>query len=265
VIRRLSIALWVTGLMVVTACVDRDREGAGLGDAGPRIERFAEAGKALSGLGEAVARESTSDTVPFGFEDRLRELGKAARSVLSSAEPEGSAGVAGISKELASRATEVVRHLVTTAGGTQSGDNSLISVAPDEIAFRVNVPAPPLDKRSDRGKAQAHSRLAGDLGLEVRHFLYVAVLVDAGARRRLTPRLSPEDLPERIDPALNLSVATTEEWRGSLFDENDRLTVPSPFEPGRWKAFLAWAQSTNPAVVELMRKLTETPFDELNL
>ena len=186
--------------------------------------------------------------------------------MLSKAEPEGPAGVAAIQKELAATASSVIQALVTAAGGTQKAADSLLSAPPDQIAFTINVPVPPLETdRSDRGKEQAHARLFGDLHLEIKHFLYTALLADSAARKSLTPRLSPEDLPEQVDPALNLTVSTTEEWRRLLFDDDNHLAVPSPFDPGSWKAFLAWAETTNPTIAEAVGVLTRAPMRELNL
>jgi hypothetical protein len=127
----------------------------------------------------------------------------------------------------------------------------------------INVPARPLHSdRSDRGKIEARSRLKGDLSLEVEHFIYAALLANPTARTKLCTRCSPEALPNVVDRTLNLPFTTREEWRRSLFDDDNHLVLPSPFDD-RWVAFQAWAQAVNPTIFDAVHPLRQAAFDEL--
>jgi hypothetical protein len=264
VICRRSIAIWLV-VAVLGACSGGSGKAPGLKDAGPVVATFAQAGKALDGLGAAIARRPVEDDkVPFLLEDKLRELGTTARRVLDRAEPTGPAGVAAVQKELAAATTDVIRHLVMTAGGTADGPNNLVSSQPEQLAFRINVSALPLQSdRSAKGKVEGRSRLKGDLSLEIEHFIYTALLANPASRAKLAPRLSPADLPKVPDPELNLNAETTDEWRQQLFDTANRVVVPSPFQVSEWKAFLSWAESVNPTIRDSERRLTQIAFNEL--
>jgi hypothetical protein len=186
--------------------------------------------------------------------------------VLNRAEPEGPAGVVAVRGALADAANAVVQHLVEAAGGREEGANHLVSLAPKPVAFNTNVPAPPLESnRTPQGMAEGRSRLRGDLSLEIEHYIYVALFASTPARMKLAPLLSPTDLPKEVDPELNLTVSTTDEWRRLLFDDRDRLVVPSPFDADAWIAFLGWIEKVNPSLLDAVRALTEAPFHELFL
>ena len=264
--RRLLVTLLL--MVAVTGC-DRGSKPPGLEDAGPGIAAFIEAGKALEGLGAAVASLATAQNqVPVGYEDRLRDLGSAARRVVARAQPEGRAGAAAIQEELAKASTAVVRHIVTAAGGADGSTNTMVSAPPDEVAFDINVPYARYEDdgadTSKKGKVRAKSLLKASLMHEIEHFVYAALLVDPAARNKLAPRRSPEDVPDAL-PDLNLSVRTAEGWRDDLFDSENRLVVPSPLTARKWVSFSAWTTTVNPAIASHVRQLTKAPIDELNI
>lgn len=245
--RRAWVALGLT-LLTAAACDRGPGDQPGLEDAGPVITGFARVAKGLDTLAPAVAASGGGANPPAAVVGSLVNVGEAAREVLDAAEPVGPAGVAAVQRALADAADEVVRHLVTAAGGRDEGGR-LVLAPPATMAFHLGGQPAPLDgDRSERGLDQSRQRLADDLTLEVDRFVYVALLANPDTRAAFAPRLSPADLPVDVDPALNLSVATREEWQDELFDEQDRLVVPSPFDARRWKAFIGWAWAVNPTL-----------------
>ena len=245
---------------VIASCNRGAGKGPGLADAGPPIADFVEAGKALAGLGAAVAAITTANRfVPADYKGRLKELGAAAKRILSRAEPPGRAGAAAIQDALAGAATEVITHLVMGAGGAHDGPNTLVSSPPGEIVFAINVPftlGPYEPDRSKGGISDARDRLQSTLRREIEHFIYVALLADPSARNKLAPRRSPQDLPT-VTPDLHLSVDTTQQWRYKLFDKDDRLVVPSQIDTGKWLSFQEWSQIVNPTVIEPVAALSD--------
>jgi len=255
----------VSTLTLMIACERGSASVPGLEGAGPLIAEFANAGKALQGLGSASAQNSGGQNAPSSHRDQLRKLGESAYAVLQSAEPTGSSGVEAIQEELAAAASDVVQHLVTIDGGTQHGPDNLISAPPQQVSFAVNVPARPLDTdRSERGKNTARVRLKADLSLEIEHFIYAALLANPAARAKFCGRCTQEDLPATVDSALNLPFDTTDEWRRLLFDEAGHLILPSPFSD-RWVAFQGWTAAVNPALGDAARPLAQIAFDSLYL
>lgn len=236
-------------LLVIAGC---DRGGGGppgLEDAGPIIAGFARVAKGLDTLAPAVSASGTGGEPPADVVGSLARVGEAAREVLDAAEPVGRAGVAAVQGELADAADEVVRHLVTAAGGRDEGPGRLALASPATVAFDLGEQPPPLDgDRSNRGLDRNRQRLAGDLSREIERFVYVALLANPDTRAAIAPSLSPDDLPAEVDPALNLSVGTREEWQDELFDDKDRLVVPSPNDAKGWKSFRGWAQVVNPVL-----------------
>lgn len=251
-------------LLVVSGCGRGPAEPPGLEDAGPLVAEFAEAAKRLDGLAPALTARSDPSKIPGAAVDSLREVGDAARRVLDAAEPEGPAGVMAVQEALADAAAEVVRHLVTAAGGHQEPSGRMVLDPPATVAFDTDGEVLPLDSdRSELGMAEARERLRGDLARQITHFVYVALLANADTRTALAPRLSPDDLPAQVDPALNLSVANREEWRQELFDDQERLLVPTPLDATGWNAFLGWTEAVNLTLVDPVSELTSPAFRSL--
>jgi hypothetical protein len=251
-------------IAAIAGCDHGPAKPPGLEDAGPVVAEFAEAAKRLDGLASTVAASSNPSKIPGVAVDRLRNIGDAARPVLDTAEPEGSAGVMAVQEAVAKAAGDVVRHLVTAAGGhpETSGRMALDRLA--MVAFdTAGKVAPQEYDRSDVRMAEARQRLRGDLAQEIERFVYVALLASPDTRAAFAPRLSPNDLPAQVDPALNLPVATREEWRQELFDNQDRLVVPSPLDSRSWNSFLGWAEVVNPTLWDAVYDLTSPAFRSL--
>ncbi|MGH9004447.1 MAG: hypothetical protein ACRDYV_15085, partial [Acidimicrobiia bacterium] len=119
--------------------------------------------------------------------------------------------------------------------------------------------------QAERASARGRERLRGDLTRNLEHLTYVSVLTNPDQRAALGLRLSPADLPAEVPADLNLSVASREEWVRNLFDDEGRLTVPQPSDPGRWNSFLGWAQTVNPELMDRVRGLTGPSFDAFDL
>jgi hypothetical protein len=224
------------------------------------VAEFARVSKSLDDAAAAIASGSDASRLPGPAVRTLTEIGEAAGAVLHAAEPKGEAGAAALQEALADAADDVVRHLATAAGGQEQGHGRVVLSPPAMVAFDTDTKTPPPEQdRSSRGMAAAHESLLAGLTREMEHFVYVALLANPRTRATLAPHLSPDDLPPEV-PDLNLSVATRDEWRVQLFDDQNRLVVPSSYDPLRWKSFLAWAETVNPAIRNAVSDLTRPAF-----
>ena len=260
--RRLALVILIAVALLFGGC---DRTGRpGLDGAGAEIDAFAAKAKALDNLGPAIAaKDATDRSVSLGLTNQLGDLGSGARDVADRTEPVGRAGIPEVQRALASAATDVIRHLVAAVGGTDSEAGEVLSRAPGAVAFAIDVA--PADVKQDRSRtalAQGHSRLVGDLSLEIEHFIYTVLLADPAARDKLAPRMSPADLPDP-DPKLNLNAKTKDEWRQQVFDTQGRLFVPSPYDVTRWKAFKGWASAVNPTLADWAGRLADAATGRL--
>lgn len=272
---RRAVAALVLLLIFAAACDRGPGRPPGLEGAGPLVAEFAEAAKELNRVARAVARqdgdrdqEPGNSSFPVSVVNVLVDLGATAGAVYRAAEPEGEAGAAALSEAVAKAAADVVRYLVSLAETQQKVEGTVALDQPAMVIFDIVGEVPPEDpevapppgrNRTPIGIAEARSRLKGDLTREIEHFVYVALLANPRTRATLAPRLSPDDLPAEV-PDLNLTVATRDEWREQLFDNQNRLVVPSPYDPGRWKSFLAWAETVNPAIRNAVSDLRGPAF-----
>lgn len=251
-----SRVLLVLVLLVAGACDSGPDEGPGLEGAGPLVVEFARAAKArLDDIAPAVAAWNGEGELPGSLAADMTAVGDAARAVVQAAEPDGHAGAAALSKAVAEAANDVVRHLVTTAGGREEAPGWMVFDPSSPVAFDTNAevappPGPLLEasrrSRTELGKIEAQEGLENDIHREIRHFVYVALLAHPATRAALAPRLSPDDLPAVVPKDLNLSVGTREEWKQDLFDHQNRLIVPSAFDSRRWRSFIGWTEVVSP-------------------
>lgn len=242
-------------LLVAGAC-DRGPGGApGLEGAAPLVAEFARVAKGLDDIAPAVAAWNGEGELPGSLAADITEVGEAARAVVQAAEPDGDAGAAALSDAVAKAANDVVRHLVTTAGGREETPGRMALDLPSPVAFDTDAQvAPPPDplledsrrSRTELGKIEAQEQLEDDLHREIQHFVYVALLAHPATRAALAPRMSPDDLPAEVPKDRNLPVATREDWKQDLFDDQNRLVVPSAFDPRRWRSFIGWTEVVSP-------------------
>lgn len=258
----------IVGLVLLaTASCDRGSgKPPGLEGAEPLVAEFARAAKALDDIAAAIATRPAGDGLPAPVDGDMTRLGEAARAVLRAAEPDGSGGAPALSAAVAGAANDVVRHLVTTAGGRAEGPGRMALGPPAALAFVVDATVPPAPddspgrNRTERGKIEARGLLRDGLRGEIVHFAYVALLVNPATRSALAPRLSPDDLPAEV-PNRNLPVANRDEWRQQLFDDSSRLVVPGPFDPVRWVSFLGWVEAVNAELGVAVHQVTEPALD----
>lgn len=248
-------------LLLVGGCDRGPGRAPGLEGAGPLVSEFAQRARQLDHLASKLAENHVGD-LPGSVRSDLTEVGEAARKVLLAAEPDGSSGVAAIEQALAEAAAKVVRHLVTTAGGHDDGPTRMTLQGPPPVVFELDrdPSTPTFDRRTAEDLAQGRSRLQADLGLEIERFIYVALLANPTTRSTLAPRTAPAELPASVDPNLNLSVSTREEWRDHLFDGSGRLVVPSPNQAARWASLLGWAEAVNPKLMDAVNDVTAPAF-----
>ena len=262
--RRFRAAL-ALALLAAVSCDRGPSNPPGLEGAEPLVAEFARAARGLDRIAPALAARSPGDGLPAAAAGPVSDVADAARAVGHAAEPDGDAGGAALSVAVYNAASDVVWHLVTAAGGRAEGTGPMVLDPPATVAFATVAERPYMDElpdeppgrnRTELGKIEAQERLQGDLYREIVRFVYVALLAHPATRATLAPRLSPDDLPADVPNDLNLPVATREEWREDLFDEQNRLVVPSPFDPGRWRSFQGWVKAVNPLLWAAVDELT---------
>jgi hypothetical protein len=247
--------LWILLVLALLAACDRGPgKPPGLGDAGPLVAEFARAAKGLDDIAPAMAAWNGEGELPGALAADMTEVGEAGQAVVHAAEPDGDAGAAALSDAVADAANEVVRHLVTAAGGHEAKPGRMALNPPGPVDFDTGAKESPQKpssedspgrSRTELGKIEAQERLEGDLYREIERFVYVALLADPATRAALALRLSPDDLPAEVPEDLNLSVANRQEWREDLFDDQNRLVVPTPVDHGRWRSFIGWTKVVN--------------------
>jgi hypothetical protein len=251
-------------LLVAGACNRGPGDPPGLEGAGPLVAEFARAARGLDGIAAPLATRPSGDKPPAAAVGPVTDVAEAARAVVQAAEPVGDAGAAALSAAVADAANDVVRHLVTAAGGRAEGSGRMVLGPPAMVAFAIDArdsaPDPSQDgpagrSRTELDEVEARERLQGDLQGEIVRFVYVALLAHPGTRAALAPRLSPDDLPAEVPRDRNLPVASSEEWQAQLFDDQNRLVVPS-FRSIRWRSFIGWVQAVNPTLWAAVDDLT---------
>lgn len=264
--RRFGVAFALV-LLVAGSCDRGPGDPPGLEGAGPLVAEFARAARGLDGIASAMATRPSGDKPPAAAAGPVTDVAEAARAVVHAAEPGGDAGGAALSAAVAAAANDVVRHLVTVAGGRAERPGRIVLDPPAKVAFAIDAQESAPDtshdgpsgrSRTELGKIEARERLQGDLKGEIVRFVYVALLAHPGTRAALAPRLSPDDLPAEVPRDRNLPVASREEWQADLFDDQKRLVVPSPFDPLRWRSFIGWVQAVNPTLWVAVDDLTSS-------
>ena len=258
-------AAFALALLVAVSCDRGPSNPPGLKGAEPLVAEFARVARGLDGIAPALAARSAGNGLPAAAAGPVTDVADAARAVAHAAEPDGDAGGAALSVAVEDAASDVVRHLVTAAGGRAEGSGRMVLNPPATVVFATVAETPYTDQsrdessgrnRAELGKIEAQERLQGDLYREIVRFVYVALLAHPATRAALAPRLSPDDLPADVPKDLNLPVASREEWRQDLFDDQNRLVVPSPFDPGLWRSFDGWVKTVNPLLWAAVEELT---------
>jgi hypothetical protein len=227
------------------------------------VAKFSQTAKGLDDIAAAMASRTAGTHVPAAVDGDMNEVAESAREVLHAAEPDGKAGAGALSRAVADAAHDVVRHLVMAAGGRSESPSWMVLDPSASVAFSTDVEESPPDsstadpgrERTKLGKVEAREGLQEDLRAELVHFVYVALLAHSATRDSLAPRRSPHDLPAEV-PDLNLPVANRKEWQEDLFDPENRLIVPSPSDSVRWRSFIGWVRSVNPALWDVVDELT---------
>lgn len=262
--RRFRVAL-ALALLVAASCDRGPSNPPGLKGVEPLVAEFAHVARGLDGIAPALAARPPGDGLPAAAAGPVTDVADAARAVAHAAEPEGDAGASALSVAVYDAASDVVRHLVTASGGRPEGSARMGLNPPANVVFATVAERPYTEhsrdepsgrNRTELGKIETQERLRGDLYREIVRFVYVALLAHPATRAALAPRLSPDDLPADVPNDLNLPVATRQEWREDLFDDQNRLVVPSPFDPGRWRSFVGWVKTVNPLLWAAIEELT---------
>lgn len=257
-------AAFSLALLVAVSCDRGQGKPPGLKGAEPLVAEFAQAAKGLDDIAPELASRAAGADLPAAVAGDVKQVAEAARAVLHAAEPDGKAGAAALSRAVTAVANDVVRHLVTAAGGHAESLGRIVLDPPGTVAFTADAKESASDSsaasrsgrdRTELGKIEAREGLQEDLRAEIVHFVYVALLAHPATRAALAPRLSPNDLPFEV-PDLNLPVANRKEWQEDLFDNQQRLVVPGPLDPVRWRSFDGWARTVNPALRGTVHDLT---------
>ncbi len=252
-------AVFIAVVMLLAAC-SHEKE-AGL-EAGGRaaIGRF---GEALDGLHGAASLAGGSgppdqltpnpnDGVPAGATIVLDRIAEARRDVVNSALADS--GAAAVLKAVVSEIASARQRIAEMAGAVPDGSGRFSLPTPAKVIVLTDV----TEEQLADGLKQLHLR-KDDVGLErlvIGGFIDAglfalaieALLADPGARVRLAPKLSPDDIPEvtpELAQQLGLGGTTRPEWQEAVFDRESRLVL-TPAEDVRYTLFRRWAEKVNP-------------------
>ncbi len=263
-------------LVLLVGCQRGPDKPPGLEGAGPLVAEFARVAKGLDDIAPRVAAwidggelpGALEGELPFAVVAEMTEVGEAARAVLDAAEPDGDAGAEALAQAVVEAADDVVRHLVTVAGGSEAGPGRMAVNSPGPVAFDTDSKdTPPYRSpferpgrdRTELGKIEAQEGLEGELRGAIERFVYVVLLAHPGTRAALAPRLSPDDLPAEVPDDRNLPVDSRDDWQRKLFDDQNRLVVPS-LDPVAYRSFIGWIEAVSPDLGFAASRLTDPAF-----
>jgi hypothetical protein len=225
---------------------------------GEALDRLHDAASLTGGSGppEKVAPDP-KDGVATGATLVLDRIAETRRDVVNSAL--GDSGAAAILRAVVLEIASARRRIAELAGAAPDGPGRFALPAPAKVIVLTDV----TEEQLADGVKQLDLR-KDDVDLErlvLRGFIDAglfalaseALLVDPGARTRLAPKLSPDDIPEvtpELAEQLGLGGTTRREWQEAVFDGDGRIVL-TPAEDGRYTLFRRWAEKVNP---ELFRQ-----------
>ncbi|MGH6832658.1 MAG: hypothetical protein ACRECM_06515, partial [Methyloceanibacter sp.] len=233
--------------MLLGACSEKKEAGLAA-DGRAAIARFGEALDELhdaasltggSGPPEQVAPVA-DDGVATGATFALDRIAEARRDVLISVL--GDSGPAAVLRAVVLEIASARRRIAELAGAAPDGPGRFSLPPPAKVIVLTDV----TEEQIADGVEQLKLR-RGDFGFErlvIRGFIDAglfalaseALLADPGARARLAPKLSPDDIPEvtpELANQLGLGGTTRRIWQEAVFDGEGRLVL-TPAEDGRY-------------------------------
>ena len=256
--------VFIAVVMLLGACSHKKEIGL---EAGGRaaIARF---GEALDGLHDAASvtggagppeqiAPDPNDGVATGATFALDRIAEARRDVVNSAVR--NSGAAAVLRAAVLEIASARRRIAEMAGGAPDGPGRFSLPAPAKVIVLTDVTeeqiadsVKELDLRKDDVDFERLViRGAIDAGLFA--LASEALLADPGARARLAPKLSPDDIPEvtpELAKQLALGGTTGRQWQEAVFDGDGRIVL-TPAEDGRYTLFRRWAEKVNPQLFSL--------------
>jgi hypothetical protein len=257
--RRMSSLMAVA--LILGACSHSGE--AGLRDgARTAIARFGETIQSLhraaaltggSGAPEQVAPVA-EDGVATGATFILDRIAEARRDVMNSIEPLGDSGAVAVLRAVQSEVANSRRRIAEMAGAIPDGPGRFV-LAPAKIlvlteltAEQVDESVKELDVRNDDPDIK-RVVIRGDIDADLFALACEALLADAGARERLAPKRSPDDLPDvtpQLADELGIGSTTRLDWQQAIFDDQAQLILTPSGDVRRYTLLMGWAEKVNP-------------------
>jgi hypothetical protein len=222
-------------------------------------------GSALDALSDAAAlsggagspeflKPDPHDQVPNGADGPLTRIAEARRDLISTIEPGGDSRAEAVLPALEAEIANARRRIAERAGAVSDGQGRLALPAPAAVLILTDTKAKDLTERlkefEGRRKDAGLRRfvIAGHIDADLFAIACEALLSDPGARTRLAPKLSPDDIPD-VTPSLadelGIGSTTRRVWQEAIFDEQRRVVL-TPSADDRYTLFQAWAEKVNP-------------------
>jgi hypothetical protein len=251
-------------VMLLGACSHEEEAGldaegrAAIGRFGETLDLLHDAASLTGGVGppEQVA-PVPEDGVAAGATFVLDRIAEARRDVVNSAL--GDSGAAAVLRAAVLEIASARRRIAEMAGAAPDGQGRFSLPAPAKVIVLTDV----TEEQLADGVKQLDLR-KNDVGFErlvIRGFIDAglfalaseALLADPGARARLAPKLSADDIPEvtsELAKQLALGGTTRREWQEAVLDGEGRIVLTSA-EDGRYTFFRRWAEKVNPQLFGL--------------
>jgi len=256
---------WLASLVAVVALLS-----ACHGEGSPTLRQEARGaidriGSALDGLPGAAAfiggggspeflEPDPHDQLPAGAIGPLTRIAEARRDLLTTIEPLGDSNAEAVLPALEVEIAKSRRRIAERAGAVADGEGRLVLPAPAAVLILTDTTAKDLSERLKEFQGRRKNAdvkrqvLEGQIDADLYAIACEALFSDPGARARLAPQLSPNDLPD-VTPSLadelRLGATTRQVWQEAIFDEAGRVVL-TPSADDRYTLFQAWAEKVNP-------------------
>jgi hypothetical protein len=255
------IASLVAMVVFMSACHDENRPAlepesrAAIGRLGGALNGLSEAAAFTGGAGSPEFLETDPhDQVPTGARGPLTRIADARRDLISTIEPGGDSSAEAVLPALEAEIAEARRHIAERAGAVPEGQGRMALPAPAAVVILTDTTAKDLAERLKEFEGRKDDPgvkrfvIRGHLDADLFALACEALLSDPGARARLAPKLTPNDIPD-VTPAiadeLGIGTTTRRVWQEAIFDEQGRVVL-TPSADNRYTLFQAWVEKVNP-------------------
>ena len=252
----------LVALIAFTSACNREARSTLTQESRAAIVRFRSTLDALSDAAAFVGgngapeflKPDSHDQLPNGAIGPLEGIAEARRRLISTIEPGGDSSAAAVLPALEAEFDSARRSIAERAGAAPEGQGRMALPAPARVLILTDTTAEGLaeDLKEFEGRRQTPDIrrfvIQGQIDADLFALACEALLSDPGARARLGPKLTPDDVPE-VTPAvaaeLGLGSTTRQGWQEAIFDDQGRVVL-TPSADHRYMLFRAWAQKVNP-------------------